>query len=106
MIYGGKARTAGQAPPLFNHMRNDRRGLFFQQLAVLGWTSIPFARMIRQPTLVLSGDDDPILPPLNGKLLRSLIPNAHLHLFKDGHLGLLTSADELAPLIESFLDQP
>lgn len=106
MIYGGKARTAGQAPPLFNHMRNDLRGLFFQQLAVLGWTSVPFARMIRQPTLVLSGDDDPILPPLNGKLLRSLIPNAHLHLFNDGHLGLLTSADELAPLIESFLDQP
>lgn len=105
MIYGGKARSEGQVPPLFNHMRNDPRGLFYQQLAALGWTSLPFARMIRQPTLVLSGDDDPILPPINGKLLNSLIPKARLHIFNDGHLGLVTSADELAPIIEDFLTE-
>jgi hypothetical protein len=31
------------------------------------------------------------------------IPNARLHLFDDGHLGLLTSADTLAPLVDDFL---
>jgi hypothetical protein len=37
--------------------------------------------------------------------MRALIPNAKLHVFHDGHLGLVTSADELAPLVEDFLDQ-
>ena len=104
-IYGGKARKGSQAPAIFEHMQNDRRGLFYQQLAALGWTSVPFARLIRQPTLILTGDDDPILPPVNGKLMRALLPNAELHVFHDGHLGLVTSADELAPLVEDFLDR-
>lgn len=106
IIYGGKAREGTQTPSLFNHMRSGRRGLFYQRLAVLGWTSIPFSRLIRQPSLILTGDDDPVIPPLNGKLLKALIPHARLHIFHDGHLGLLTSAEELAPIVEDFLDQP
>jgi poly(3-hydroxyalkanoate) depolymerase len=105
-IYGGKARTGPQTPALFEHMQSDRRGLFYQQLAMLGWTSVPLARLIRQPTLILTGDDDPIIPPVNGKLMRALLPNAKLHIFHDGHLGLVTSADELAPTVEGFLDRP
>jgi poly(3-hydroxyalkanoate) depolymerase len=105
-IYGGKARTGSQTPAIFSHMQNDRRGLFYQQLAALGWSSVPFARLIRQPTLILTGNDDPIIPPVNGKLLRALLPNAKLHIFHDGHLGLVTSADELAPTVEEFLDRP
>jgi poly(3-hydroxyalkanoate) depolymerase len=104
-IYGGKARTGSQTPAMFEHMQNDRRGLFYQQLAALGWTSVPFARLIRQPTLILTGDDDPIIPPVNGRLMRALIPNAKLHIFHDGHLGLVTSAGELAPIVEDFLDR-
>ena len=104
-IYGGKARTGSQTPAIFEHMQNDRRGLFYQQLAALGWTSLPFARLIRQPTLILTGDDDPIIPPVNGKLMRALIPNAKLHIYHDCHLGLVTSADELAPAVEDFLDR-
>ncbi|MEE3062436.1 MAG: poly(3-hydroxyalkanoate) depolymerase [Actinomycetota bacterium] len=106
IIYGGKARQAPQALSLFDHMSTSRRGLFYQQLAVLGWSSIPFSRLIRQPTLILTGDDDPVIPPLNGRLLEAIIPHARLHIFHDGHLGLLTSADELAPIVEDFLDQP
>jgi hypothetical protein len=33
-----------------------------------------------------------------------LIPDARLHLYRGGHLGLLTEARELAPVIEEFLD--
>jgi pimeloyl-ACP methyl ester carboxylesterase len=58
---------------------------------------------IRQPTLVLSGADDPIVPPVNARIMSRLIPNARLHIFDDGHLGLLTSADELAPIVADFL---
>ena len=105
-IYGGKARSEAESIPIFAHMRVNWRGLFYQQLAALGWTSLPFAPLILQPTLILTGDDDPIIPPVNGRLMRALIPSAKLHIFHDGHLGLVTSADELAPTVEGFLDHP
>jgi hypothetical protein len=34
-----------------------------------------------------------------------LIPNAEVHLYSGGHLGLLTEAAELAPIIERFLSR-
>ncbi len=82
----------------------SQRGYHYQQLAVLGWASLPFLRFIRQPTLILGGDDDPIVPEVNTRIMAKRIPNAGAHVFSDGHLGLLTSAHELAPLVEEFLD--
>ena len=35
-----------------------------------------------------------------------LLPDATLHIYDDGHLGLLTQAHELAPLITDFLLNP
>ena len=104
-IYGGKARSEAESIPIFAHMRVHWRGLFYQQLAALGWTSLPFAPFIRQPTLILTGDDDPIIPPVNGRMLRQGLLNSELKFFHDGHLGLVTSADELAPIVEDFLDR-
>lgn len=105
-IYGGKVRTDRSAVRVIHRARPHRRGYLFQQLALLGWTSIPVARWIRQPTLILTGDDDPIIRPLNARIMRAVIPNATLHVFHDGHLGLVTSADDLAPVIEAFLAEP
>jgi poly(3-hydroxyalkanoate) depolymerase len=105
MLYGGKVRAGLQLPPIFAGRRIDRRGLFYQQLAALGWISLPFAPLIRQPTLILTGDDDPVIPPINGRLLRQAILNSELRIFHDGHLGLVTSAEELAPIVEEFLDR-
>jgi poly(3-hydroxyalkanoate) depolymerase len=103
-IYGGKLRSdAGATVRILQHVRPNLRGHIFQQLAVVGWTSLPFARMIRQPTLILTGDDDPIIAPVNARILHAVLPNAKLHVFHDGHLGLLTSAAELAPIVEDFL---
>jgi hypothetical protein len=34
-----------------------------------------------------------------------LIPNARLHIYHGGHLGILTEADELAPFVDAFLDE-
>ena len=104
-IYGGKARSEAESIPIFAHMRVHWRGLFYQQLAALGWTSLPFAPLILQPTLILTGDDDPIIPPVNGRMLRQGLLNSELKFFHDGHLGLVTSADELAPIVEDFLDR-
>ena len=54
----------------------------------------------------MGGDDDPIIPLVNAKVLARLIPRARLHVYHGGHLGILTESDELAPVIEQFLDDP
>ena len=81
-------------------------GYYWQLFGLMGWTSIHWLSRIRQPTLVLSGADDPIVPPVNARIISRLIPNARLHIFDDGHLGLMTSVDELAPIVHDFLSAP
>jgi len=81
----------------------SRRGYALQLLAGVGWSSLPALPFIRQPTLILAGDDDPIIPLVNARIMRLLLPHAQLHVYPDGHLGLVTSADELAPRIATFL---
>jgi pimeloyl-ACP methyl ester carboxylesterase len=61
--------------------------------------------LIRQPTLILAGDDDPIIPGVNATIMSRLLPHATLHRYRGGHLALLTEADELAPIIDRFLDE-
>jgi pimeloyl-ACP methyl ester carboxylesterase len=53
--------------------------------------------------LILAGNDDPIIPLANARILHALLPHATLHVYDDGHLGLLTSADELGPIVSRFL---
>ena len=48
--------------------------------------------ILRQPTLVIAGKDDPIVPLANGRIMAKLIPDARLVTLEDGHLFLLTSA--------------
>jgi pimeloyl-ACP methyl ester carboxylesterase len=64
---------------------------------------VPFLPLLTQPTLIVSGDDDPIIPLANARIMRRLIPDSTLHVFRGGHLGLVTEAAELAPVISQFL---
>jgi pimeloyl-ACP methyl ester carboxylesterase len=58
-------------------------------------------------TLVLTGDDDPIVPAQNSRILAAYLPNARLHVVVGGgHLVLFDSADVVAPVIDDFLRQP
>jgi pimeloyl-ACP methyl ester carboxylesterase len=59
--------------------------------------------LISQPTLIVAGDDDPIIPTINAKIMQRVIPLARSHVYRGGHLALLTEADELAPVIDEFL---
>ena len=77
-------------------------GYILQLLAGVGSSSLPALPIIRQPSLVLAGNDDPIVPLVNARIMHALLANASLHAFDDGHLGLLTSADELGPLVSRF----
>jgi pimeloyl-ACP methyl ester carboxylesterase len=82
------------------------RGYFYQLAAGTWWTTLPLLPLLRQPTLILAGDDDPIIPVVNAKIMNRLLPNARLHLYQGGHLALVTEADELAPRVEAFLSEP
>ncbi len=106
-IYGGTMRDAPEraAQALHAHTRlGPRRGYYYQLAASTGWTSLPFLRLIRQPTLVMAGDDDPIVPVVNARLMARLLPDARLHIYHGGHIALITEATELAPVVEGFLD--
>ena len=78
-------------------------GYLYQLLAMTGWTSLPWLWSLRQPTLILMGSDDPLVPPVNGRILARLIPNAELCMIDDGHLFMVTQPVQTAALIEAFL---
>jgi poly(3-hydroxyalkanoate) depolymerase len=104
-IYGGAFRhdpsLIGRHAAAMHGARN--LGYLFQLLALTGWTSLPWLWSLRQPTLVLMGRDDPLVPPVNGRILAALIPNAELRMIDDGHLFMVTRPAETAGLIEAFL---
>ena len=70
----------------------------------IGWTSMPRLRKLRPPTLILAGDDDPIIPLVNARIMHRLIPDSQLHVYHGGHLELGVGAERLAPVVEAFLD--
>ena len=79
-------------------------GYLSQVYAVAGWTSIPWLRRLDTRTLVIAGDDDPIIPLANGRIMAALLPEARLHVVEGGgHLVLLDQTAEMADLIDAFL---
>ena len=85
------------------------RGYLAQLYAISFWTGVPWLWTLRQPTLVLAGDDDPIMPVANGRILARLIPNARLEVIRGGgHLFLLERPSEIAAVVADFLtaDEP
>jgi poly(3-hydroxyalkanoate) depolymerase len=104
-IYGGAFRgdpdlIARHAQAMFGA---TKLGYLYQLFAMSGWTSLPWLSSLRQPTLVLMGRDDPLVPPINGRILARLIPNARLQMIDDGHLFMVTRPAEAAATIEAFL---
>ena len=43
--------------------------------------ALPWLWLLSQDTLILAGDDDPLVPLLNAHLMDMLIPNSRLHVF-------------------------
>ena len=106
-LYGGSARedpivardllhgTTRLGPP---------RGYYYQLISILGWTSLPRLPRLRPPTLILAGDDDPIIPVVNARIMHRLIPRSKLHVYHGGHLELAADAERLAAEVQAFLD--
>jgi len=108
-LYGGSARDNPEriAAAMNNGNRvGPPRGYLYQLAAGAGWTSVPFLPLVRQPTLIMAGDDDPIIPLANARLMHRLMPDSRLHVYHGGHLGLVTEAAQLAPVVDEFLSAP
>ena len=106
-IYGGTMRSHPERAARALHAQTrlgPKRGYYYQLAAAAGWSSLPFLRLIRTPTLIVAGDDDPIIPAINAHVMARCIPDAELHLYRGGHLALVTEAPALAPVVERFLD--
>jgi poly(3-hydroxyoctanoate) depolymerase len=106
-IYGGDfRRDADTAAEHFRHIKwQSSLGYYLQIAAATGWTSIHWLHRIRQPTLIMAGADDPLIPLLNAKLMHRLIRTSELRTFDCGHLFLLTRTEASAAAIREFLDR-
>jgi len=106
-LYGGDYRRDPEL--LGEHARHisppGGRGYFYQLLGAWGWTSLPWLWSLRQPTLVMHGKHDPIVPLINARILAWLIRRARLYVVDDGHLFLISRATEVGPVVRRFLTE-
>ncbi|ROZ75083.1 poly(3-hydroxyalkanoate) depolymerase [Ramlibacter sp. WS9] len=104
-IYGGEVRRDPALIRAFGarSMSPHWLGYLYQQIAFWGWSSLPWLRLLPQPTLILAGNDDPLVPLVNARILARLIPRAQLEVVDDGHLFLLSNPGRVAPSILRFL---
>lgn len=79
-------------------------GYGHQLYAAAGFSSRPWLGRLRQRTLVLGGDDDPLCPVANLQYLARTIPHAALEVVPDaGHLLLLDDPARSGRLVREFL---
>jgi len=104
-LYGGAFRRRPEL--LQDHARHIApprgRSYAYQLLAAWGWTSIFWLRLLRQPTLVMAGSDDPIVPLVNARIMAAVIRRSRLVVIDDGHLFLVTRPLESATAVKRFL---
>jgi poly(3-hydroxyalkanoate) depolymerase len=104
-IYGGTMRTDDSS--LDSHMERlqppSRRGYLYQALTMWGWTSLGWLRKLKQPTLIIQGEDDPMVPNANARLMACLLPNARLEFVDCGHMLILTRIPQVSRLIKNFI---
>jgi pimeloyl-ACP methyl ester carboxylesterase len=104
-MFGGRLRAEPELVRSMNIRRPaSTRAALYRMAPLVGWTSLPWLWAIRQPTLVIVGDDDPVTPLVNHRVIAMLMPRATLRVMRGGgHLILLDSAEQVGPVITSFL---
>lgn len=104
-LYGGM--VGGKVEHINRLTPPSPRGYVYQLLAMIGWTSAPALPFLRKETLIMMGDEDQIVPLINGQFLHTLIRGSRLEVFKGGgHLFMLSHKDETVACIREFLDAP
>lgn len=94
-LYGGVVRDSGQqVAELFVRQLHagSFKGYVHQLMAGSVWTSLHALPTIRQKTLIIAGSDDPIIPMVNARIMKTLLPRATLHEHDGGHIDLMMNA--------------
>ena len=77
------------------------RGVMSQLSGILLWNSYIRLPRIKVPTLVMHGDEDHLLPPQNGRIVASRIPNARFELLPNA--GHMLTTDQPEATLEHLL---
>lgn len=108
LIAGG--RTSRERGTLEAHLAErfarppSMLGYVHQLYAVTGWSSVPWLRTVRHPTLILHGSDDRLVPLVNARFMAWAMPNAQLHVVRrGGHLFLIDEPESVVGCVSSFL---
>ncbi len=106
-MYGGEAILQ---PALFRDYAKhavapDFKGYFAQVTALCSWTSIPWLGQLRQPTQIIGGALDTLIPIANQMLLASLMPRAAFKIYNAGHLLMYSRRTEVGARVTDFLDR-
>jgi pimeloyl-ACP methyl ester carboxylesterase len=82
----------------------DPVGYRAQIAAVLEHDTYDRLPEVSMPTLILTGDDDRVIPGESSAVLHERIPDSELHVIRGaGHLFFLEQPDETVRLLEGFL---
>jgi pimeloyl-ACP methyl ester carboxylesterase len=89
------------------HRPPDPLGYWWQLLAALGWSSLPWLHRLRVPTLVLAAARDRLVRPSTARTLARRIPGARLAVVRNAnHFFLLREDTRIASgLVTTFLDE-
>jgi pimeloyl-ACP methyl ester carboxylesterase len=102
MLYNG----GGKATPVSLNAATppSPAGILGQLAALAGWTSVPLLPLLDVPTLILAGDEDEVVPPINSRFLHALIPGSELTIVcGGGHLFMLSHLAEFVAELNRFL---
>ena len=105
-LYGGSAREDPIVARDLLHATTrlgPARGYYYQLISILGWTSLPRLPRLRPPTLILAGDDDPIIPVQHARAAYELLPHATLEVF-DGvrHFPHVEAPERFVAVLQDF----
>lgn len=107
-LYGGETRRHPERLHTQAAVRSERRpsalGYMHQLAAASTWVALPLLPFIRNETLVITGDDDPIVHVRTARIMTGLLPHGRLHIAHGaGHLYVVDQAGEAAEIVGDFL---
>jgi hypothetical protein len=107
-MVGGRARRDSSWIAEQGAVRMNRppswRGYMGQLWSIAAWSALPFLARIESPVLVVTGDDDPLTPVVNGMMIAYMLPNSRLLVCRgEGHLIVMDGTSSSHPMIHEFL---
>ncbi len=80
------------------------QGFYNQLAAILPWTSYRRLPRIKAPVLVVHGEQDRLVPPVNGKVVAKRIPGAQFRLIENaGHILMTDQPEVCTEVMFEFL---